>query len=187
MRNSLLQHCKTFVGAAALCAASGATGLQSPEGGSYQIVWIDIGEAAASDGSGGPRAGRQLFMAKDLLELSLAGTRVAQVIAEPSMTNVTIGARLCLSALAIRAVDAQGEVVAGAPLSVSVRQDHRNSLGLERTDADICLRPVATGEYPVRFSSLLPAADGSTRGAQIFLRVSHSPSYDVHSPSALDR
>jgi hypothetical protein len=153
----------------------------------FKIVWLDIGEVAASDGRGSPRAGRHLFMADYLMNLSLQGTRIAQVVAEPAITEVTIGTRLCLSSLSIVALNGEGRVVAGAPLSISVRQDHRGDLGLERTESDVCMRPVTTGEYPIRLSSLLPADDGSNRGAQFFLRVNHPPSFDVSETQPLKR
>ena len=66
-----------------------------------------------------------------------------------------------------------GSLVKQAPLSVAVRQDHRDALGIERGKDDICMRPIAAGEYPVRLTSVLPAKDGTARGAQIFLRVSN--------------
>ena len=34
------------------------------------------------------------------------------------------------------------------------------------------MRPASPGEYPVRFTSKLPAPDDTLRGAQIFLRAS---------------
>jgi hypothetical protein len=34
------------------------------------------------------------------------------------------------------------------------------------------MKPVEAGEYTVRLTSMLPAQDGTMRGAQIFIRVS---------------
>src|SRR5690606_1396909 len=64
--------------------------------------------------------------------------------------------------------------VGGAPLSISVRQDHRNQLGLSRSKRDICLRPSEAGEYPLGLTRRVPARDGTTRGAQAYMRVSDS-------------
>ncbi|HMN47185.1 MAG TPA: hypothetical protein PKE27_21585 [Povalibacter sp.] len=137
----------------------------------FQIVWVVIGDVATSAGDQPVQAGRHLFMASDLADLSLKQVRVSRIEVDPTVTALHAGDRLCLSSLKIRATAPDGSLVKRAPLSVSVRQDHRDSLQLERTRRDICMQPDAAGEYPVRFTSLLPAADGSTRGAQIFVRV----------------
>jgi hypothetical protein len=138
----------------------------------FQIVWVIVGDVATTAGDRPVEAGKHLFMANDLADLSLDQIRIARVDADPAVTELKVGDRFCLSSLRIVASEADKAVVKGAPLSVSVRQDHRDSLQLRYTRRDICMRPVLAGEYPVRFSSLLPAEDGSTRGAQIYLRVS---------------
>jgi hypothetical protein len=143
----------------------------------FQIVWVVVGDVATTAGDRPVEAGKHLFMANDLAELSLDQIRIARVDADPAVTELKVGDRFCLSSLRIVASEADKAIVKGAPLSVSVRQDHRDSLQLRYTKRDICMRPVLAGEYPVRFSSLLPAEDGSTRGAQIYLRVS-----DVRAP-----
>ena len=71
----------------------------------------------------------------------------------------------------MKAFGSDRALVPAAPLSVNVRQDHREHIGIERSPKDICLRPSAPGEYPVRLTSLLPASDGTMRGAQVFVRV----------------
>ena len=43
--------------------------------------------------------------------------------------------------------------------------------GLPAALDDICVKAVSAGEFPLRFASMLPATDGSMRGAQVFLRV----------------
>lgn len=140
----------------------------------FQIVWVTIGDAAAVSGGSPVRAGRHLFMASELAQFALRQVSVARVEVSPEIKDLAIGERFCLTSLRITAVDGQREPVKQAPLSVSVRQDHRDTLGLERRKNDICVRPIAAGEYPIRFTSLVPAADGTTRGAQMFLRV-HGP------------
>ena len=142
----------------------------------FQIVWVVIGDAATSAGDQPARAGAHLFMASDLADLSLKQVRVSRIDVDPTVTALHTGDRFCLSSLKMRATAPDGSPVERAPLSVSVRQDHRDNLRLERTRRDICMQPDAAGEYPVRFASLLPAADGSTRGAQIFVRVTERDS-----------
>jgi hypothetical protein len=44
-------------------------------------------------------------------------------------------------------------------------------MGIQRGRKDICVRPAMAGEYPIRFTSVLPAKDGTMRGAQIFVRA----------------
>jgi len=138
----------------------------------FQIVWVVIGEAASATDKGSAHAGRQLFMASDLLSRSLANIKIEQVDVSPAITELEVGARLCLSAMNIRALGPQRELVGEAPLSISVRQDHKQRLGLRRSKSDICVRPNEPGEYPMRLTSMLPARDGTMRGAQIFIRVS---------------
>ncbi|MGH8175369.1 MAG: hypothetical protein ACREV5_03790 [Steroidobacter sp.] len=103
--------------------------------------------------------------------MSLNNIRVSRVEVEPAVTEITVGSVWCLSALDMRAFGPERELIPQAPLSITVRQDHRAKIRLKRTRKDICLRPVDAGEYPVRLTSLLPAPDGSMRGAQVFLRV----------------
>jgi hypothetical protein len=144
----------------------------SAQSADFQIVWINVGEvAAAPNGDQAPRAGRQLFMAPDLVQLSLKNIMVARVNVEPSVISMVPGEQLCLTWLHIIATSHDRAAVEDAPITVSVRQDQRERLSMTRTKSDICFTPTSAGEYPVRFNSLLPARDGTTRGAQIFLRV----------------
>jgi hypothetical protein len=160
--------------AALLTAAPGISGAQS-----YQIVWVVIGEASSASDNDSTHAGRQLFMASDLVSRSLANIKVEQVDVAPVVNVLTVGQPLCFTAMNIRTLGPGKELIGGAPLSISVRQDHKQRLGLKRTKRDICVRPTAAGEYPVRLTSMLPASDGTMRGAQIFIRVSDPPSLDT--------
>ena len=143
----------------------------SSQEGPFQIVWVVIGEASSGSDKAPAHAGRQLFMASDLVSRSLANVRIEQVEVEPVVNELTKGQRLCLAKMSIRTLGPGKELVGGAPLSISVRQDHKPRLGLKRSKRDICLQPTEAGEYPVRLTSMLPANDGSTRGAQVYLRV----------------
>jgi hypothetical protein len=137
----------------------------------FQVVWINVGEVAAEPDGRAVRAGRQLFMAPDLVQFSLKKITVAHVDVEPAVVSLNVGDRFCLTSVHAQvSSDDRGEVD-NAPLSVSIRQDQRERLALRKSKNDICFTPTTAGEYPVRFNSLLPARDGTTRGAQIFLRV----------------
>lgn len=140
--------------------------------GPFQIVWVVIGEASSASDKDPVHAGRQLFMASDLVSKSLANVRVEQVDVAPVVNELAVGQRLCLAKMSIRTLGPGKELVGGAPLSISVRQDHKPRLGLSRSKRDICLQPTEPGEYPVRLTSMLPARDGTTRGSQVYLRVS---------------
>jgi hypothetical protein len=137
----------------------------------FQIVWINVGEVAAALEGHAARAGRQLFMAPDLVQFSLNKVTVARVEVEPAVISLKPGERFCLTSLHVVANSEDRSEVDNAPLSVSVRQDQRERLQMKRAKTDICFRPTSPGEYPIRFNSLLPARDGTTRGAQIFVRV----------------
>ncbi|HEY4368339.1 MAG TPA: hypothetical protein VGN07_13980 [Steroidobacteraceae bacterium] len=137
----------------------------------FQIVWVVVGEAAGATAEEPTGAGRQLFLASELANFSLRRINVARVDVQPVVSELTLGGRLCITSLKVVAYDSQGAPIKQAPLSVSIRQDHKDLIGLVRSKKDICITPTTNGEYPVRFTSLLPAKDGSMRGAQIFVRV----------------
>ena len=137
----------------------------------FNIVWVVIGEAAASAGDDQPGVGRRLFTASELADFSLRKVTIARIDAQPVVNELTVGTQVCITSLKILAYDVKGAAVKHAPLSISIRQDHKELLGVTRSKDDICVAPSAPGEYPMRFTSLLPAKDGTMRGAQIFLRV----------------
>lgn len=143
----------------------------APAQAGFQIVWVVIGEAASMDDGRVARVGRQLFQASDLLEMTLKNTQVESVDIDPVIIEIGLGGQLCLSALSIRAFGSDRRPVGGAPLSISIRQDHKENLAMRRSRKDICMRPASSGEYPIRLTSLIPAADGTMRGAQVFLRA----------------
>jgi hypothetical protein len=113
-------------------------------------------------------------MASDLMALSMKNVKVSRLDVAPAVSTISIGQRVCVSSLNIVAYDPGGTALVSAPLSISVRQDQKQKLALTRDKTDICVTPGDAGEYPIRFASLLPARDGTTRGAQIFLRVGKS-------------
>jgi hypothetical protein len=137
----------------------------------FQIVWVDVGDAASLSGADPVRVGRHVFMASDVADMVLQRISVARIEVEPQVKAIRTGDRFCLTSLRIVAFDPQGEVVKRAPLTISVRQDQRNAMGIQRGRKDICVRPAMAGEYPIRFTSVLPAKDGTMRGAQIFVRA----------------
>jgi hypothetical protein len=141
---------------------------------SFQIVWIVVGEVASAD-SGPPRAGRQLFRGPDLAAFSMQDVKVVQVKVDPDVSELAAGQRICMTQLRVSAFGPDRAHVPAAPLSISIRQDHRHRLNLQRKSDDICFEPQEPGEYPVRVTSLVPAADGTMRGAQFFLRVMADP------------
>jgi hypothetical protein len=155
-----------------LLLAIAAPGPTQAQDGPFQIVWVIIGEAASATDKDPAHAGRQLFMASELVSKSMANVKVEQVEVDPVINQLAVGQRLCLAKMSIRTTGPGKEPVGGAPLSISVRQDHKPRLGLSRSKRDICLQPTEAGEYPVRLTSMLPARDGTTRGAQVYLRVS---------------
>lgn len=149
----------------------------------FQIVWVVVGEAEANTGKRPARAGRHLFMASELMALSMRNVKVSRIDVSPAVNEIATGTRLCVSSLNIMAYDTDGAVLEAAPLSISVRQDQKLKLDMSRGKNDICVRPIEAGEYPLRFASLLPARDGTTRGAQIFLRVTAANASASGSPA----
>jgi hypothetical protein len=137
----------------------------------FQIEWTVVGQAAGADAVRPVRAGKALFTTADISTLSLQNVRVARVDVQPVVLQVATGQQVCVPTLKIQAFDADGRTVGNAPLSIAVRRDHEKALELTRSKENVCVRPSAAGEYPLRFSSLLPAPDGTMRGAQAFMRV----------------
>ncbi len=111
----------------AACAIQSAAAQEGP----FQIVWVVIGEASSASDKDPAHAGRQLFMASDLVSKSLANVRVEQVEVAPVINELAVGQRLCLAKMSIRTLGPGKELVGGAPLSISVRQDHKPRLGSE--------------------------------------------------------
>ena len=115
-------------------------------------------------------AGDVVSAGKDTVPVQRS-SKVVRVDVEPAIVPLAVGKQVCLSALQMRAVGPDGRALAGAPLTVEIRQDQRLDLQLTRKNGDLCMRPARPAEYPVRFTSKLPAPDDTMRGAQIFLRV----------------
>jgi hypothetical protein len=122
----------------------------------FRISWINIGEVASSTGINAVTM--------------QPGTKVARVEVQPTIVEVAAGKQVCISSLQLQAFRTDGRLVAGAPLVIAVRQDHKPQLQLTHAKG-ICMRPARKGEYPIRFTSKVPAADDTLRGAQVFLRV----------------
>lgn len=123
----------------------------------FKVVWTPIGEVVS--------AGKEAMPIR-------RGSKVVRVDVEPAIVPVAVGKQLCLSALQVRAFGPDGSALAGAPLSIEIRFDHKVQLQLTHPKGDICMRPARAGEFPVRFTSKLPAPDATQRGAQVFLRAS---------------
>jgi hypothetical protein len=164
-----------------LGALTGPARAQAPPV-TFQVVWVVVGELATADDRHPVRAGRQLFKASELMDMTLHDLKIARVDTDPAVMQIVVGQQICLSALRVRAYDAKAKVVS-APLSVAVRQDHKERLQLQRSKNDICVRPTDAGEYPIRLTSLLPAPDGTMRGAQLFLRTAEPASSVGHQGS----
>ena len=123
----------------------------------FQIQWSTVGEVASAG--------------KDAVPIQ-GGAKVVRVDVEPAIVPLTVGKQVCLSTLQMRAFGPDGRALAGAPLTIEIRQDQRLDLQLTRPNGDLCLRPARPAEYPICFTSKLSAPDDTKRGAQIFLRAS---------------
>lgn len=122
----------------------------------FKVLWSTLGNVVSTG--------------KDAAKVQ-PGSKIVRVDVEPAIVNVAVGKQLCLSTLQVRAIGPDSQPLAGAPLSISIREDQKVSLQLTHPKGDICMRPARAGEYPVRFTSKLPAPDDTRRGAQLFLRA----------------
>jgi hypothetical protein len=123
----------------------------------FKIQWSTVGEVVSAQ--------------KDAVPIQ-GGSKVVRVDVEPAIVPLAVGKQVCLSTFQMRAFGPDGRALAAAPLTIEIRQDQRLDLQLTRPNGDLCMRPARTGEYPIRFTSKLPAPDDTKRGAQIFLRAS---------------
>jgi hypothetical protein len=122
----------------------------------FKIVWSTVGEVVSAGKDAVPVQG---------------GAKVVRVDVQPAIVPLAAGKQVCISALQLRAFAPDGRALAGAPLTIEIRQDQRLDLQLTRADGDLCMRPARRAEYAIRFTSKLPAPDDTKRGAQIFLHV----------------
>jgi hypothetical protein len=122
----------------------------------FKIQWTTAGEVVSAG--------------KDTLPVQRS-SKVVRVDVQPAVLPITVGKQVCVSTLQLRAFGPDGRGLAGAPLTIEIRADQKLQLQLTRPNGDLCMRPASVGEYPIRFTSKLPAPDDSQRGAQIFLRA----------------
>jgi hypothetical protein len=146
---------RTAVALLAAWLASAALGMGQTL--DFKVAWTTIGEVVSP---GGQEAA-----------ILQRGTKISRVEVQPPILEVAVGKQVCIGSLQIRAFGADERPVAGAPLEIAVRQDHKAPLQLTHSK-DICMRPARRGEYPIRFTSKVPAPDDTLRGAQVFVRAS---------------
>jgi hypothetical protein len=123
----------------------------------FKVAWSTLGEVVSA--------------AQDAPAIK-PDSKIVRVDVQPAILEISVGKQVCLSALQVRAFDPDSQPLAGAPITVSIRDDQKALLQLTRPKGDICMRPARAGEYPIRFTSKLTAPDDTRRGAQVFLRVS---------------
>lgn len=123
----------------------------------FKVVWTPIGEVVSAGKEAAPIQ---------------RNSKVVRVDVEPAIVALAVGKQICLSTLRVRAFGPDGGALAGAPLTIEIRFDHKVQLQLTHPKGDICMRPARPGEYPVRFTSKLLAPDSTQRGAQVFLQAS---------------
>ena len=122
------------VAAALLCLIAPIQG--AAQVADFKVAWTTIGEV----GSG---AGREATTLQP-------GTKVVRVDVQPTIIEVAVGKQVCIASLQILAFAADGRPVAGAPLLIAVRQDHKPQLQLTHLQG-ICMRPRARAS--IRFAS----------------------------------
>jgi hypothetical protein len=122
----------------------------------FKVLWSTVGEVVSAG--------------KDAVPVGRS-SKVVRVDVEPAILPIAVGKQVCVSAFQLRAFAPDGRALAGAPLSIVIREDQKLPLQLTHPKGDLCMRASAAGEYPIRFTSKLPAPDATLRGAQIYLRV----------------
>jgi hypothetical protein len=76
----------------------------------FKVAWTTVGEVLSS--------------ADSTAATMQPGTKVARVDVQPMIAEVAVGKQVCISSMQVRAFGDDGRPIAGAPLVISVRQDH---------------------------------------------------------------
>jgi hypothetical protein len=150
-----MEASRRSVAAALLCLIAPIQG--AAQVADFKVAWTNVGEVVSS--------------AEGAAVTMQPGTKIARVDVQPTIVEIAVGKQVCMSSMQLRAFGTDGRPITGVPLVLAVRQDHKPQLQLTHLKG-ICMRPARQGEYPIRFTSKLPAADDTLRGAQIFLRAS---------------
>jgi hypothetical protein len=151
---------------AGTCALT--AGQASAQGTAFDIHWRTIAVAEST----APGAKAQLRRTGARLDKADAsGIAVDRVEVEPAVLSAQVGQTVCLGQFDYAAFF-NDQRVPGLKLMLDVRADHLPQLQMSAPAGDVCFKPSAPGEYPVRITSLTPARDSTLRGAQIYLRVS---------------
>lgn len=132
------------------------------------IVWRRVAQARSNAAGASPTV-QALMAAPGPVS---AHVKVDRIVIAPAVITGTIGKPVCISQLDIAAYTDSGQRAHAVPLMVDMQQEHLRKLTFSTRNNDLCLRPTQTGEFTIRFSSQVPAADGTLRGAQVFVRVS---------------
>jgi hypothetical protein len=122
----------------------------------FKLAWTNVGQVLS-------RAEKDAVMLQH-------DVKIARVDVQPTILKVQTGKQVCIGALQVRTFDPDGHPIAAVPLDMAVREDQKLQLRITHTRG-VCMRPARQGEYPIRFTSKVPAADDTLRGAQIFLRA----------------
>ena len=130
--------------------------IPAASGQDFKVVWTPVGEVLSAGEEASPVQ---------------RGSKIVRVEVEPTIVTLAVGKQICLSTLKVRAFGPAGGALAGAPLTSEIRFDHKVQLQLTHPKGDICVRPSRAGEYPMRFTSKLPAPDATQRGVQVFFRA----------------
>ncbi|MET0988402.1 MAG: hypothetical protein ABW034_23630 [Steroidobacteraceae bacterium] len=132
-----------------------------------KIVWREVGQTHSNAAGASPTV-QPLAAASAPIP---ATVKVDRLVVSPAIVSGTVGKPVCISQLDIAAYTESGQRMQGVPVSVDMQQDHLRKLTFTPKDKDLCFRPLQAGEYIIRLSSKVPAADGTVRGAQVFVRV----------------
>lgn len=139
---------------------------------SFDIEWRTLAVAHSNMAEQRPKLERTYAR---LPARTATDMRVERVSAVPEVVVLGIGQNFCLSSLDLGALDSAGQRLQGVAVSVDVRADDLPGLRVLPNKQDVCFRPAKPGEYAIRFTSLVPARDGTFRGAQMFIRVQSLP------------
>lgn len=132
------------------------------------IVWREVAQAHSNAAGASPTV-QPLAAAS---APAPATVKVDRLVVSPAIVSGSVGKTVCISQLDIAAYTESGQRAQGVPVSVDMQQDHLRKLTFTPRARDLCFRPQQAGEYIIRLSSKVPAADGTLRGAQVFVRVS---------------
>jgi hypothetical protein len=133
-----------------------------------QIAWRHVTQVRSNAAGGTPTVDPLPTLAQP----ATTRLKVDRIAVSPAIISSKVGKPVCIGQLDVAAYTDQGQRAPDVLLILDMQEEQLRNVTFSAKGKDLCLTPMRAGEFTLRFSSRVPAADGTFRGAQIFVRVS---------------